>query len=177
MAELKTLDIHDIGVQVMDPSTYEEASRPRTVPTGSYRLYRREMRVQENEHGHQWLNYTVDVKDTAGDSRGTQYFSASWMTLRTPEGKLDRMSRLYGQLVKTLGLSAENSEPAKVDAAFTDAPVSGYITEYLQSLDTPPRFQNAGYTEDGGYNAATRQRLEEGWIPKNAIQSISAVKA
>ena len=177
MPGLESIDINDIARQVMDPATYEESTRPRTVPTGTYRFYRREVVGQRNDRQQDFAHYTVRVTDKEGNERGLQFFDVSPNTYRDDSGRIAKMTRLFGQMAKALDLPAEDATFKQIDEAFADVPVAGFVSETFVSPDTPARYHRVEYTEDGAYNAAAKAKLDEGWTPRNYVQSISKVKA
>ena len=174
MPELRELDIVEIAIQIMDGSTFQEATRPPTIRTGSYVLRFRDFKGQVNEVGQEWIRFSADAEQD-GVRKGTQFVSVTPHTYRRDTGKLDKMTVLYAQFLKALGLSPEDSSPAELVAAFQAAPVQAFITEALRAPEEG-KYVSAKYTESGDYDADTIALLDSGYVPQNFVQNVSKVK-
>ena len=174
MPGLTDLSISDIAAQVLDPSAYEEAVRPRTIPTGSYRLRHREHKGQVNDAGQQSVHLTVEALSTENERRGTLFFDVTPNIYRREDGRLHKMTALFGQLSKAVNRVGEDVE--KVLSAFEETLIQGYVTETLRGPEGIGGYEKVAYTDDGGYSEKTLALLDEGWVPKNYVQSISKVK-
>lgn len=172
---IEELNIADIAQNVVDdPSAAAEATRPRTVPTGGYRLHFRDVTGQQPDTGGApYLRFTADVLDPhSGERRGTVYFNATWVSERDDRGQLRGDFKRFVSLAKAT--QAELNVSAVIEG-FRNADVSAFITE---TIKTP----EGEYMTVGGRGSRTvapadvPDLLLAGATIANYVQNISALK-
>lgn len=183
MPEVHSIDIADLVTQAMESGAYAEATRPNTLPTGLYKLTLRHYEGQENGEGQQWVRLQVGAeriskeKDPFSGRKGTAFFNATPNLYRRENGRLDKMTVLWGQMAKAFDIAPEDASAKAVLEAFTNYPLQGFITETLQGPEgMDPRYQRVEYLEDGAYSPATLALLDQGYVPQNYVQNLGKVK-
>lgn len=160
------------------PEQVKESTAFRTVRTGLYRLQavKATPEVDDSPEARVPGRERVNVQNTAysvltGERAGTIFYRASWEEHRREdrngELKLDFEARLWGQLVKALGM--EQSSVLDTLQALAQYPLIGYITEPFKAADGT----YVNYKTDDERKALVEQGLE----PTNFVQNLSRVKA
>src|SRR5689334_8535818 len=109
-----------------------EANAFKTVPKGLYRLRATKYDITEAEDGRVTVWFSVDVLDKDGNRKAKSSLKVSPDEVRTAKGYLDTKSKIYGQLVKALGLTPqqegqEQPSASEVVQTFMTTPVDGFV--------------------------------------------------
>lgn len=155
-----TFDVESYFNEFADASAMAEASRFKTVPTGTYQLQvtKREGRYYElkaGRNGEFWSGVFTDTTDVnpqwrkgvklsasvlneEGKKLATTNIEASWEAKRDPQsGKLDKLFNKWEQLTRALYPNLKPEERAAKSTgdvlnALSQYPVKAYITESFQ---------------------------------------------
>lgn len=194
-----TFDVESYFNEFADSSAMAEASRFKTVPTGSYQLQvtKREGRYYElkaGRNGEFWsgvfsdatevnpdwrkgVKLTAAVTNGEGKKLSTVNIEASWEAKRDPQsGKLDKLFNKWEQLTRALYPNLKAEERAQkstgdVLQALNQFPVKAYITETFQvpAVDGSNKWITPATDEEA------KQYREAGYKVANFVVNISKV--
>lgn len=164
MSDYTIDELYNIPV---DPAQVKEANAFRVVPAGSYQAIATKVDIQENPEtfrnpGRKGVRVQASLADNDGNRKGVVFFNASWEAIRDDKGRLDKDSKLWGQLVKALDMG-EKSVGEVIDAA-QRYPFKVFVTVAYKR-------------PEGGYvypktDADAEQAEREGYTPTNFVQSV-----
>jgi hypothetical protein len=190
-------DVESYFGEFAEASAMAEASRFRTIPTGSYlaqvtkvegRYF--EQKVSKNG-GNYWAmvfsddsvvdtkwrkgyQLTADVFNAEGKKLSNIRFEASWEAQRDAKGKLDQLFTRWSQLSKAMFPNLKDDERAnkstgEVVANLKQYPIKLRISESFktQAIDGSTKWQTANNEEEG------KTFREAGYEPKNFIQAVT----
>ncbi len=151
-----------------------EANAFKTVPKGLYRLRATKYDASEDANGRVSIWFSVDILDSEGNRKAKGSLKVSPTEARTAKGFLDTKAKIYGQLVKALGLipedGGEQPNAGEVIQTFMSTPVDGFVALSFKG----PKNPQTGYPswmdpqneeEEARYRAA-------GYTPTNIIRSV-----
>lgn len=190
-------DVESYFDEFANSSAMAEASRFRTIPTGSYtaQVTKREGRYFEEKDskngGKYWslvfsdsaevnpnwrkgVQVTADVSNGDGKKLSTIRIEASWEDKRNAKGELDQLFTRWDQLTRAMfpGLKSKEGEQkstGEVFTALTQYPVKVSVTESFKvpAMDGSTKWTTAQNEEQA------KQFREAGYEVKNFIKSVS----
>lgn len=177
----RKLSMEELFDQRASQAMVSEANAFKTVPKGLYRLRATKYdasvneKVQVNGHGRTVIWLSVDVLDKEGNRKAKSSFRVSPDEVRTAKGYLDTQSKLYGQLVKALGLQPdqpgqEQPNAGEVIQTFMVTPVDGFIALSFKGPIDPQTGYNTWM--DPQNEAEEAQYRAAGYSPTNIIRSV-----
>lgn len=169
-----------------------EANAFKTVPKGLYRLRPTKYEASENpkiripltevgtgaqvgDRARVVIWFSVDILDKEGNRKAKGSIKVSPDEVRTAKGYLDTQSKVYGQLVKALGLTPqqdgqEQPNAGEVVQTFMTTPVDGFVALSFKG----PKDPTTGYPVwmDPQNEAEEAQYRAAGYSPTNVIRSV-----
>lgn len=187
MDNTRVLSQEELFSQEASAAAIAEATAFKTVPTGSYQIKlakfvgKQDAPTDQFPKGRIRAQLTCNVLDAEGKKQGSITFSISREIGRVAStGKLDRLSKMDGQLMKALFPDVKNDADlakiswAEVFSRFEQYPVQAFITETF-STDIDPLTGARSYFDAKTPEEAKAYR-ERGLKANNNIQSIGRVK-
>ena len=172
--ETKTIALEEMFNEFATANMITEATKFGAAPTGSYDM--RITKYEGKERDGRKKAHIQAAISAEGRKRGVVFFDISWVEGRTSSGKLDRESRLWGQLVQALF-------PDKAATALADMPVGEVLdlaTKYQLRVFVTEAFKVPDATKNSGYAYITPRSEQElkdlrskGYNSQNFVQSIS----
>src|SRR5678816_1312240 len=164
--EDRKLSMEELFDKRASQAMVSEANAFKTVPKGLYRLRATKYDASEDANGRVTIWFSVDILDNEGNRKAKGSLKVSPNEARTAKGYLDTKAKIYGQLVKALGLTptdgGEQPNAGEVIQTFMNTPVDGFValsfkgpkdpqTGYPSWLDPQneeeeTRYRAAGYT-------------------------------
>ena len=190
-------DVEEYFSNFASASAMAEASRFKTIPTGSYtaQVTKREGRYFEEKDskngGKYWsavfsdsaevnpnwrkgVQVTADVSNGDGKKLSTIRIEASWEDKRDARGKLDQLFTRWDQLTRAMfpGLKSKEGEQkstGEVLTALTQYPIKVFVTESFKvpAMDGSTKWTSAQNEEQA------KQFREAGYEVRNFVQSVS----
>lgn len=191
-----TFDVESYFDEFAEASAMAEASRFKTVPTGSYQaqITKREGRYYElkpGKNGEYWsvvfsdttdvkpewrkgVQLTADLSNGTGKKLSTIRIEASWESKRDPKtGKLDKLFTRWDQLTRAMfpnlkSKDGETKTSGEVLGMLAQYPVKVYITESFQvpAVDGSTKWVSPTNEEE------IKTYREAGYEVRNFVQSV-----
>lgn len=189
-----TFNVENYFTSFADKSAMEEASRFRTIPTGSYlmqvtkyegiyleldpRGFWKRVFTEDNTNvdpswrpGVRYSGVVYNPTDPAKKLR-TMYIDASWDNKRDPKtGELDKYFKRWEQLKRAMFPQSKNEEKSVGDVtqALLQYPVSVKVTEsfHVEAIDGSKQWKTPTQAEE------IKQYREAGYKCENFIQAVS----
>jgi len=189
MTEARKLSMEELFDQRASQQMVAEANAFKTVAKGVYRL--RATKYETTEAAEQTIPkqdgtkrgrittwFSVDILSPEGKRLAKGSFKASHDEVRTAKGYQDGQSKMYGQLVKALGLERSPEEEQvnvpEVIQTFMVTPVDGYVALTFKG----PKDPLTGWPtwNDPADEAEELEFRKRGYTPQNIIRSIQVAK-
>lgn len=174
MAEQVKLSMEQLFDKRASQQMVSEANAFKTVPKGVYRLRATKYEASQNDNGRVTVWFSVDILDPEGKRLAKGSFKASPDEVRTAKGYQDGQTKLYGQLVKAVGLQQDNGgeQPnvPEVIQTFMNTPVDGYVALTFKG----PKDPQTGWPtwNDPTDEAEELEFRKRGYTPTNIIRSV-----
>ena len=175
--EKRTLSMEELFTKRASQQMVAEANAFKTIPKGMYRLRATKYEATQNELGRTTIWFSVDILDNEGNRKAKGSVKVSPDEVRTAKGFQDTQTKLYGQLVKALGLlpegEAEQPNAGEVIQAFMSTPVDGFVALSFKGPKNPA----TGYAEfmDPKTEEEEAQFRSRGYTPINIVRSLQKV--
>lgn len=152
-----------------------EANAFKTVPKGLYRLRATKYDISQDAAGRVTIWFSVDILDKEGNRKAKGSIKVSPDEARTAKGYLDTKAKIYGHLVKALGLTPqvdgqEQPSASEVVQTFMTTPVDGFVALSFKG----PKDPATGYPTwmDPQNDQEEAQYRAAGYSPTNIIRSV-----
>lgn len=163
------LNIEDLYGKTTSAEQIKESFDRITMPTGRYIYAASKVEAVRGSEDHpfkalagrEFAHIFGKVTNDEGKRLGSVGFDASWEPVKTDNGKLDKTSKLWGQICVALDMK-DKAIPEVLDA-LRQYPVRVYINE---SFKTPEGYRTA---RDADARAAFRKA---GYDSRNFIESV-----
>jgi hypothetical protein len=192
-------DVESYFDEFASSSAMAEASRFKTIPTGSYtaQVSKREGRYFEEKDskngGKYWsavfsdsaevnpswrkgVQVTADVSNAEGKKLSTIRIEASWEDRRDAKGRLDQLFTRWDQLTRAMfpGLKSKDGEQkstGEVLTALSQYPIKVYVTESFKvpAIDGSTKWKTAENEE------VAKEYRAAGYEVRNFVQSVGKV--
>ncbi len=179
MNEDRKLSMEELFDKRASQAMVSEANAFKTVPKGVYRLRATKYDASEDQAGRVNIWFSVDILDAEGNRKAKGSLKVSPSEVRTQKGYLDTKSKIYGQLVKALGLTPqqdgqEQPNAGEVIQTFMSTPVDGFVALSFKG----PKDPMTGYPTwmDPQNEAEETQYRAAGYTPTNIIRSVQQAK-
>jgi hypothetical protein len=164
------LNIEELYTRTTTAEQIKESFDRMTMPTGRYIYAATKVEALRGNDEHpfpalrsrEFAHIFGKVTTVEGKKRGSVGFDASWDLRRTETGKLDKVAKLWGQIVVALDMK-EKPIPEVLDA-LRQYPLSVYINE---SFKTPEGYRTARDEQ------ARAEYRKAGYESRNFIESVS----
>lgn len=136
----EAIDIESLYETHTSKEQVKESQDRFTVPTGRYKFIASKVETVQGAEDHpvpglqkrpyvKVFGKLVETDPATGEEKrkGSVGFDASWEIRRTDAGKLDRFAKLWGQMVRALGV--ETASVGEAVNALKQYPVELYVTE------------------------------------------------
>jgi len=176
--ESRHLSMEELFDKRASQAMVAESNAFKTVPKGVYRLRATKYDATEDADGRTTVWFSVDILDAEGNRKAKGSLKVSPDEVRTAKGYLDTKSKIYGQLVKAVGLMPDNGgqqpNTGEVIQTFMQTPVDGFVALSFKGPKDPmtgwPTWMDPqNEAEEAQYRAA-------GYTPTNIIRSVQPVK-
>lgn len=158
------------------PGMVEEANRFRTVKRGSYTIQPTKVegkltKQDENDPSkvqRPYLHVQASVLNEEGKRQATVFFNASWEEGRTKTGRLDGMSKLWGNIEKAY--NSVGKSVGEIKDVLTKFPCRAYI-DVVYKDQAGGRFY---IDSKNGIPEADQEKnfLTQGYAPENTVLNI-----
>ena len=166
--------------QFADASAVEEANRYRVVPKGPYHIQitKAEPRLTKQDENdpakprRPYARFTASVLSPDGKKQASVFFNGSWQVGRRADGKLDGMTKLWGNIEKAI--NAVGKSVGEVLGETTKYPVQAFIDVVYEDQGGQRYYIRA----NDGVSAEDQEKQyrELGYIPSNSVVNISAIR-
>lgn len=164
------IDIESLYNKTTTAEQIKESFDRLTAPTGRYTFTASKVEALRGPEDHpvpalqerEFLHCFGKMTNAEGKKFGSVGFDASWDVRRTDAGKLDKPSKLWGQLV--VALDMKDKPVGEVLNALKQYPVSIYVNE---SFKTPDGYRTARTDEE------RKDYRRAGYNSRNFVESIS----
>ena len=173
----ETFNLEEYFNEFADAGAMAEASRFRTLPTGSYPIQiKKHEGTKFNGSDRLIVHFTADALNENGKKAATVFFNATWIPEKNDKGELDRVFKLWEQLTRALfpELKAEERSKKSVGEVINAAmsyPVKAYITEsyHVPAIDGSKKWTTPRTAEE------VVQYKTAGYEARNYVQNIGRV--